>query len=400
MTRFLYAMLVVAAGLSVPPAMARELTEEAFLSSFHAAHPARVVLDERVALARANVRDAERIENPIGLFERQAPGNVGQNTWSLSWKPPFDGRRSARKDAAEAALASALGAHALAGTELRAVLRQAYANWALTSERVAVLEAHADILRELAGWAAQRARLGEASILSARRIAFALTELEAEAARADAERIDAESSALGWMRTPEAGLVPSRPALPAEPVTPDPGQAPTVSVRRQELAAAEAVARASGGFVEFPELELGWQTLSDGSTDIEGPVLGLAWPIPIFNRQQADRDAASAALAASRARLELETARAEAGLGAAARRYERLRVAALAAVDSLAVSDEVLHSAAARYRLGESDVTELVETVRGVLSARLATLDLYGAALASHRELETWLARSWASEDE
>jgi outer membrane protein TolC len=60
----------------------------------------------------------------------------------------------------------------------------------------------------------------------------------------------------------------------------------------------------------------------------------------------------------------------------------------------------MIQSAVARFEAGESDVTELLETVRGVLSARFSALELYAAALAAHRELDLLTGRAWPMEDE
>ena len=40
------------------------------------------------------------------------------------------------------------------------------------------------------------------------------------------------------------------------------------------------------------------------------------------------------------------------------------------------------------FEAGESDVTDLLETLRGVLGGQRAALDAFGAALRAHRELE------------
>jgi cobalt-zinc-cadmium efflux system outer membrane protein len=401
MTRFLPVCVVVfAVGLNAHASAARDFSEAEYLTSFHSQHPARAILDETVGRARADVRSSGLLENPVGGFEREAPDNLEQNTWSLSWAPPLDGRRSARKAAAKAALEFAEGERGLAGAELRSTLREAYARWALASERAAIWESPTRRLRQLATGASQRAQSGEASVLSARRIALAVIEIEAAAARADVERIDEESIALGWLGVTGDELTPLRPSLPTEAAPSNAGDTPTVAVRRSQVSAAQANARWSGRFVQFPELMFGWQTVDEFGVGASGPVMGVAWPIPIFDRRQGDREAAQATVTAAQARLDLETHRVSARLEAAKEGYNRLRDAALSAADSLAISDEVMESAAARFELGESDVTELLETVRGVISARLAALDLYDAALAAHRELELLMGRSWFSEEE
>ena len=48
------------------------------------------------------------------------------------------------------------------------------------------------------------------------------------------------------------------------------------------------------------------------------------------------------------------------------------------------------------FEAGESDVTDLLETLRGVLGGQLAALHSYGAALRAHRELELAAGRELA----
>ncbi len=398
--RVLVAVLLLVPGLTATASFAADLSEAEYLASFHARHPARAVLNEPLGRARAEVLASGAMSNPVAVFERESPGNLDQDTWGLAWTPPLDGRRSARKAAAKAAFEAATGEHALAGAGLRALLREAYADWALATERVAILDAQAERLRELVTSASHQAKLGHASRLAAQRIELAVLEVDAEAARADAGRIDARAVATSWLGTVEEGTTPVRPLLPPEDEIPDALETPAVGVRSLQLTAAQAARKSSGRFIEFPELAFGWQTVEVDGASVSGPVIGVAWPIPIFDRQKGEREAADAAVVASQARLNLETARQSARLAAAALGYQRMRDAALAAQQTLAIGDEVMRSAAARFEMGESDVTELLETVRGVLSARLAALDLYAAALAEHRNLELLMGRTWSTEEE
>ena len=71
----------------------------------------------------------------------------------------------------------------------------------------------------------------------------------------------------------------------------------------------------------------------------------------------------------------------------------RARESALLASEAEPVVERVLASAAAMFEAGESDVTDLLETLRGVLGGQIAALDSYGAALRAHRELEVAAGR-------
>ncbi len=48
----------------------------------------------------------------------------------------------------------------------------------------------------------------------------------------------------------------------------------------------------------------------------------------------------------------------------------------------------MLDGVEAAFRLGESELTDLLETHRSVLEAELIVLELHAAALAAHRDLE------------
>ncbi len=390
-----YSILV----LVTSTALSRELPEEEYLASFRAGHPARAALAEITERARANLRTASLLDNPLGSFEREAPEDIGQNTWSLSWTPPFDGRRSARKGAARAALESAEYERALADADLRSHLREAYASWALTSERTSILELYTRRLKDLVTRVSHRARSGEESQLSARRIMLAVLEIEAATARSDVERMETKSDAIGWLSIDE-DVTPARPPLPEENVLPQADETLAVGFRRANVKAAQATATWSGRYFQIPELMFGWQTISQDETEQSGPVMGVTLALPLFDRRQGDRDNARAALSAENARLELESRRVSARLAVASDRYQRLRTAAMSTMDSLSIAEDVLKSAAARFEAGESDVTELLETVRGILSARVAALELYADALTAHRELERLIGRSWPVEEE
>ena len=86
--------------------------------------------------------------------------------------------------------------------------------------------------------------------------------------------------------------------------------------------------------------------------------------------------------------MELLEPRAKAERIAARASYLRLREAAIQARETAREGEQVVESAAASYRLGESRLTDLLETLRSVLAARLAAIDLYASALDAHRALE------------
>lgn len=388
MLRLLFSMVLLA--FCVPCAQAQApVSEEEFLAVLKDDHPARMALSERVGIARAERVRAGLLPNPTASFEREDPsGESRQDTWKFAWRPPLDGRRGPAVRAGAAGLAAAAQQRDADLLVLRSQLREAYADWAISTERRAALEAHRALIRRLAEQMRARAASGEESGLSASRLALAAVEVEAEAARAAASQVRAIAFAHAWNRGLPAEALPQRPLLPVLSDTVRTPLRADVVARRLEVEQARWQLQAGRRFLQFPELAFGWRQIREANATLEGPQLGLSWPVPLFDRLQPGRIEAAARLTAARARLELEGARAGAELTAARATYVGLRAAALDAMEATRHSDRVVESATATFRLGESRLTDLLETLRSVLAARLATLDLYAAALDSHRALE------------
>lgn len=375
-----------------PAAAARageSISEGWFLARMDSTHAAFVVLDEQPARAHADLSRAGALHNPVLDFEHESPiDDFRQMTWALSWQPPLDGRRRAAKASATAALDAARSERRWSGIERRVELRADFASWAIAAERESRLQRCAGQLRELATHSGERARSGEESALNARRMDLAAVEVEALAARTATERIRTKSVIDAWLGGGARAVTPLLPTLPAPTDSVAAASHPLVLARRGEVRAAEARLRLGRRFVTFPELFAGWQTVEEPGFESGGWVFGLSWPIPVFDYGQGERQEAHAALAGARARLVLEETGLAAGRAAAEESYRVLRAAAAGAFASVSDADDVIASAMAMYRLGESSVTDLLDTIRTVVSAQEAALDLYDAALAAHRKLE------------
>lgn len=387
--RWLY---VAVFALLIPcPARAQDrITEAEFLAVLNDGHAGVAALGDRVGAARAERIRAGLAPNPVVSFEREAPHDVArQTTWSVAWTPPFfDGRRGAAVRATKAGLAAATHELEASRLSLRSDLRAAFADWALASERRAILDHHRDLIGRLSSQMRSRAKSGEESGLAARRLALVALEVEAQAARTDVGATHAQARVRAWRPELPLEASPERPELPVVSDTLETPLRADVRARRSEVEAADWQLRAGRRVFRFPELAFGWQRIQGELTTNEGPVFGVSWALPLFERQQPERIAASARLSAARARLELAEARARTELPAARVAYARLRAAALLGLETIAESEQVETSAAASFRLGESRLTDLIEMLRSTLSARLAALELYEAALRAHRDLE------------
>ncbi|MXZ37785.1 MAG: TolC family protein [Holophagales bacterium] len=362
------------------------VTEAEFLSVLDETHPAVRESAGAVGLAEARLLAARTLDNPVVEAVREDPGGpIGQTDVLVSWQIP-GAERGPEIRAREGEIGAARRglAHELLGYRL--AMREAYAGWAVADARRQRLTLQAERVGSLAQREAVRAERGEASGLEARRLGLAAATLRSRVALAAGASERARAEAAAW-----------HPGLPANarPVLPELRAAPSldgadVRVRAAEadLAAAELVQLATRPIVASPEVTVGWrrQDLTPGAVD--GPIFGVAWSVPLFDRRQAARQSAGAGLEAARARLELAERESAAARNAASTNFARLAAALAEAREELGATERMLDSAEAAFRQGEAGLTDLLETHRSVTEAELAVLDLHEAALAAHRELE------------
>jgi len=375
-------LISAASGAQSPPVV----SEAEYLSAFDDQHPAVRASAEALARAEAAALAAATLENPtLGAVREDPSGPVRQLDLVASWQIPDAARRSeveARErevDAARARFAQAITNHRLA-------MREAYAAWAVADARRELLVSQAARFEALARREAARTKKGEASRLEAHRLQLAAGALRSRLALVAAEADRARAEASIWVSTLPATAVPVLPPLVEAPA--HRGQDSRIRAAEAELAAAQMARQAAGRYLRSPEVSLGWQRQEVGSESIDGPILGLAWSLPLFDRKQAAREAGEASIEAARARLEIARREVNAEREVAERSYSQLREALARAREELASSERMLDGAEAAFRLGEASLTDLLETHRSVIEAELAAIDLHRAALGASRELE------------
>jgi outer membrane protein TolC len=269
---------------------------------------------------------------------------------------------------------------------LRLAMKEIYAEWAFASAQHERLATQAERVEALAAREHERERRGETSGLEARRLDLAASGLQTRVALAAAASEQARSRAAGWNPSLLPGARPELPILPAAPESIN--DHPSVRAAQKDLAAAELERKAAGRFVRTPEVTLGWQRQEDLGASIDGPVLGVAWSLPVLARGGAEKAASESRVAAARARLERVRREIEAARSGALAAFDRLAVATRDARAALSGNERTLDGAEAAFRLGETSLTDLLEIHRSVTESELAVLDLRRAALAAHRELE------------
>ncbi|MCY3931411.1 MAG: TolC family protein [Acidobacteria bacterium] len=362
------------------------VTEAEFLSVLDETHPAVRESAGAVALAEARLVAARTFDNPVVEAVREDPaGPIGQTDVLVSWKMP-DAARGPEIEAREGEIGAARRRLAYDLLGYRLAMREAYAGWAVAAARRQRLTLQAERVGSLAQREAVRAERGEASGLEARRLGLAAATLRSRVALAGGASERARAEAAAWHPGLPANARPVLPELPAAPSLD--GADARVRAAEADLAAAELAELATRPIIASPEVTLGWQEQDIGLGSVDGPILGVAWSVPLFDRRQAARQSAGAGLEAARARLELAERESTAARNAASTNFTRLAAALAEAREELGATGQMLDSAEAAFRQGEAGLTDLLETHRSVTEAELAVLDLHEAALAAYRELE------------
>lgn len=362
------------------------VTEAEFLSVLDGTHPAVRQSAEAVALAEARLLGARTLDNPVIQAVREDPaGPIGQTDVLVSWQIP-GAERGPEIRAREGEIGAARRRLAYDLLGYRLAMREAYAGWAIAAARRQRLSTQAERVESLAQREAVRAERGEASGLEVHRLRLAAATLRSRVALADGASERARAEAAAWHPGLPADARPVLPELPAAPSLK--GTDTRVRAAEADLAAAESAELAARPIVASPAVTLGWQEQDIGLGSVDGPIFGVAWSVPLFDRRQAARKDAGAALAAAGARLELAERESAAARTAASTNFARLAAALAEAREELGATERMLDGAEAAFRQGEAGLTDLLETHRSVTEAELAVLDLHEAALGAHRELE------------
>jgi cobalt-zinc-cadmium efflux system outer membrane protein len=363
------------------------ITEAEFLEIAEEAPPLRA-LGEELGIARADALASRALRNPRFSASREAPEDATEQLdLTLSWEPPRPDRRRLAVAAADAGVNAAGTRLQIGRLGVRRSMRESYARWALAAERTSLAAAFAERLASLARVQEQRAVAGEISGLDARRMALAAADAKTRLAHSESEVLSARADALAWRPDIAPGLRPVLPDLPLPPAMD--ASHPEVTALEAELMAARIERDLAGRVLGLPEIVGGWQRQRvDGGITAEGPLVGLEWPLPLFDRGRADRARAEARLDALEARLELTRVTLQARREGALAVYERLRAAAVEAAAAADDAEPVVIAVTASFRLGEASLTDLLETLRAASTARDQAIELRGAALEAHRELE------------
>ncbi|WP_396206783.1 TolC family protein [Gemmatimonas sp.] len=361
----------------------------AALATARSAGPLRQIVDARRQVALGQVGEQTQWANPSLEWRRENLGSPLQPDIFATLYVPWDlsGRRLALRQVASAGKARIAGD---ATTDVRDAELQVARAWlraAVASGSLEIATQQYDALREIARVDAERLREGLVSeavglrtSLEADRARVALVTARNEAAMAQADL----ARLLGLAEGAPVSLATL--TAPTLPLSPDTAVAVAGAVaRRPDVQAREAGVReaqrrlAAEQRGAFGEVQLQGGTKETGGF-MTGQV-GLAMPMPFFNRNSGARQRAAGQLAEARIQRDDLRRVIRAGVVNALAHYQDVRAAASDAATFGVRGREVARIARLSYREGHATLTELLDAERA-------------AADAMHQHLR-WAADAW-----
>lgn len=343
----------------------------------------------RMEAAAALVRDAAAFPNPTATVTHEpvSDGNAdySESYFNLSQRIEWSGARGARTDAASRLADAARADYRADSLRLAFDVSSAFARAVAATERVRVLDSVTELFRDADRAGEAMLEEGETSGYSLRRLRVERARYENRLSAALLER-EAARRRLEILILPEAD-----PSVRLEPVS-EPSALPhdvgfervleLARSRRPELDAAGAEKQAARAQEQLarrerlpdPQVTAGYKRQSDG---FDGLFLGLATPIPIFDRGRGTIQAAQAQHHAAETRRILVERSVAADVRRAWDTFVSLKQRhELIAANLLAETDELLTAARVAYSEGEMSLVELLDAAEAYRDARTTTLDL------------------------
>lgn len=398
MFRYHIHVTVLMAVVAAVPAAAQEVptvTLDEALSLF-----AENNLELRVARLdalelRGLARQAGAFPNPT-LSVTHEPLSGGTSDYSesyfnLSQTLELPGLRSARTDGAQWTVRAADARLAADSVRLAYEVKRTYVEAVLLEDLAAVASRVTEVFRVAARTAATREAQGDISRYDLRRIQIERSRYENLVAEAEIRAASARRT-LASLILPETDVAEVSPSGLEADTPPEPAMqlvAGQGGVRRPEIDAAQAAMEAAVADVRLRRAERvpnvtatgGFKRQSDG---LSGAFLGVAVPIPVFNRNAGALAGAETRVETLETRLGLTRRQVENDLRRAVEHYESVkRRADLLTGDVLDGSSDLLQMAQVAYDLGEMDLLELLDAADALRGARNAD---------AHLRADLWIA--------
>ncbi len=372
-------LLALLAGSAISPARAGEaLTRDAAVRLALQANPALRAAAHEVAAQDGAIMQAQALPNPELEIVREGQEQTNRTTTAQLGIPlELGGKRAARTDAARREQEIAVAALDALRVQVRADAIAAYYEAVAASEQHRLAQELAALAQRAASAAARRVDAGKAAPLEAARaeVAQANARIDTLQAARDLAGARIRLAALWGGKAGDIEVVWSSPVeLPPAPplaqLEARLAQAPAMRRVHAELAHRRALARVEQT-KRTPDVTLIVGARREYPDERRQAVLGIAMPLPLFNRNQGAllgalrrADKAGDEVEAERVRLHAELALAHARLGAA------LEEAAMIG-DAIVPRALAAFQAANRgYELGKFALLDVLDAQRAYFQSR------------------------------
>lgn len=349
---------------------------------------------------RGIARQAGAFPNPTMIVTHEplsgGTTDYSESYFNLSQRIELPGQRGARMEAADWAVRAAEARLGADSVRLAFEVKRTYVEAVLAEDLLVVTERVAGVFREAARSAEIREAEGDISRYELRRILIERSRYENLLADIEIRGSSVRRS-LALLILPELNLTEVSPTGLEADTPPErvfEFIAGEVVPRRQEIAAAQAAVGAATADVRLRRAERvpdvtatgGYKRQSDG---LRGAFLGVAIPIPLFNRNAGAVAGAEARVGTLETRLALTRRQVDNDLRRAVERYESVkRRADLLGHDVPDASSDVLHIAQVAYDLGEMGLLELLDAAEALSGARTASAQLRAELWTAYYNLE------------
>ena len=376
----------------------------------------RVTIDEALRLFAANnldlrvarletveslgaARQAGAFPNPTANITHEplsgGTADYAESYFNLSQRLELPGRRSARTEGAAWTVRAAQARLRADSARLAFEVKSTYVEAVLTEDLLAVTERVAGVFREAARSAMVREAEGDISAYDLRRILIERSRYEN--LLADAEiRVSSVRRRLALLILPESDVAEVAPTELDDDGPPEPALGAAVlavASRRQEITSAQAAVEAAAASVRLRRAERipdvtatgGYKRQSDG---LSGAFLGVAIPIPLFNRNSGAVASAEARVSAFETRLDLTRRQVDNDLRRAIESYESVKRRANLLGDLPDPSSDLLEIAQVAYDLGEMGLLEILDAAEALRGAENAEAQLKADLWTAYFDLE------------
>lgn len=390
------AALLAAGGMAwAGPALAEPAPSYADLLARSATAPRRAESQAEVAAAQGRLTQAGAWRNPelaldVENFAGKGPMqgfDSAETTLSVSQTLELGGKRQARLAGARQDLNLALAREVQAQADYAAALAIAYAE-------AEAAEARAGQAKELLEAALSDARATRLLVEAGKEANLRALQAQAEAqsAQANLDGAAAERDAAFGKLSALAGVEGAFDSIAASLLDQDAPPPKVTGAISPAILAAEAARDSAAAKVRAeqiqarPDLTLSAGVRRFSGDDTSAVVAGASLPLPLFDRNRGNTEAARAELRAAEARLAQARLDAAADLAAARSQARSASARTAAAAAGEAAAAEAYRLARIGYEAGRLPLLELTSARRALAAARLQTLEARLARVRAHAE--------------